>query len=139
MQIPSEIKQIRIVSSEIENFLKNKHKLSDSVLFDIRLCIEEAVRNAIVHGNKNKKDLPVLINYYVKDGNFAIEIEDQGKGFDPKKVPNPLTGENLWRAGGRGVFLMHKVMDKVEYNSRGNKVFMVKFIDGNNKEAKNAG
>ena len=65
MQIPSEIKQIRIVSSEIESFLKDKHKIGDSVLFDIRLCIEEAVRNAIVHGNKNKKELPVHIKYFV--------------------------------------------------------------------------
>ncbi|MBL7157459.1 MAG: ATP-binding protein [Candidatus Omnitrophica bacterium] len=129
MKIPSDIKYIRKVSTEIENFLKSKN-VDKSEIFDIRLCVEEAVKNAIIHGNKNKKDLPVFISYSLEDGRFAIEIEDKGKGFDPGKVPDPTKEENLLTEGGRGVFIIRKMMDKVRYDnsSRGNKVFMVKFI-----------
>ncbi len=127
MQIPSDIALIRKVSSEIENFLKDNN-VSDSDIFDIRLCAEEAIKNSIIHGNKNNKDLHVDINYSLEEDKFTLEIEDQGEGFKPQNVPDPTLDDNLLKAGGRGVFLINKLMDKIEYRGRGNKTFMVKFI-----------
>ena len=127
MEIPSDIKYIRRASKEIEDLLKSK-RVDDSLVFDVRLCVEEAVRNAIVHGNKNNKKLPVFITYSFENGKIAIEVQDSGRGFNPGRVPDPTKKENLLKAGGRGVFLIHKLMDEVKYNNSGNKVFMVKSI-----------
>lgn len=128
MKIPSNISYIRKVSKEIENFL-NKHNIDESDIFDIRLCAEEAVRNSILHGNKGNKDLPVTISYFLDDNKFTLEVEDEGKGFDPKNVPDPTRKENLLTAGGRGVFLIEKLMDEAEYKCGGKKIFMVKFVN----------
>ena len=57
-----------------------------------------------------------------------MKIEDEGPGFDPLKLPDPTKKENLLLEGGRGVFLMQKLMDKVEYDDKGNKVSMIKLI-----------
>lgn len=130
MRIPSDIKYIRKVSSEIENFLKEK-KIDEIFFFDIRLSVEEAVKNAIIHGNNNNKKLSVAISYFLENDKFRVEIEDEGPGFDPKKVPVPTLEENLLKAGGRGVFLIEKLMDEVKYNRRGNKVTMVKYFRKN--------
>jgi serine/threonine-protein kinase RsbW len=125
MKIPSDIKYIRKVSAEVEDFLKSKN-VEKSLIFDIRLSLEEAIKNAIIHGNKNRKGLSVFITYSLKGGSFTMEVEDQGAGFDPAGVPDPTLEENLYKGGGRGVFLIEKLMDKVRYNDRGNKVFMLK-------------
>jgi len=125
IEISSESKHIRTVSREILDFLK-AHGVEDIDTYDIKLCIEEAVRNAIVHGNKSRKDLPVKISYSLEGGVLKIEIEDCGKGFDPAKLPDPTHDDNILREGGRGVFLIHKLMDKVNYNIGGNKVTMIK-------------
>lgn len=127
MRIPSDISYIRKASAEIEDFLKSR-SVDDSLVFDIRLCVEEAIKNAIIHGNRNDKKRAVFISYSLKGKRFEIEIEDQGNGFDPCKVPDPTLKENLLKAGGRGVFLIQKLMDEVKYNDNGNKVFMTKLI-----------
>ena len=134
MKIPSDIAYIRKASAEIENFLKS-YKIDDSTLFDVRLCVEEAVRNAIVHGNKYNKKLSVFVNYSFRDGKLIIEVEDEGKGFNPKKVPDPTKGKYLLKAGGRGVYLIQKLMDEVEYKDGGNKLSMVKFIKNKKGES----
>ena len=55
-------------------------------------------------------------------------MEDEGSGFDPEKVPDPTVEENMLKYGGRGVYLIKRLMDEVEYNDRGNRVKMVKYI-----------
>ena len=127
MRIPSDIKYIRKVSAEIENLLRSEN-IDESIIFDIRLCAEEAIKNSILHGNKKSKEKSVFIAYSLKGDKFNMEIEDEGHGFDPLKLPDPTRKENLLMEGGRGVFLMQKLMDKIEYNDRRNKVSMIKFI-----------
>ena len=125
LKIPSEIGRIREVSFGILKWLKPR-ELDDSTLFDIRLCVEEAVRNAITHGNNNDKSLNVLIGYWIEDDRLIIEVEDEGAGFDLSKVPDPTIDENIMKGSGRGVYLVHKLMDKIEFNERGNKVRLIK-------------
>jgi len=127
LKILSDIKYIREVSLGMLKWLESA-KLDDSTLFDIRLCVEEVVRNAITHGNNNNKDLNVLVSYWLEDGSLIIEVENEGRGFDPGKVPDPTIGENLIRNSGRGVYLVGKLMDKMEFNDRGNKVRLTKYL-----------
>jgi len=96
--------------------------------FEIKLCVEEAVRNAIVHGNSSDPKRQVRLSYWVDEKVLNIEVEDEGPGFKHGAVKDPTREENLLRNSGRGVFLIKKLMDKVEYNEKGNKIIMAKRI-----------
>jgi serine/threonine-protein kinase RsbW len=125
--IQSEIRYIKKVSKEIVGALQQL-EIDKSIQFDIRLVVEETVRNAIEHAHHHKKELPVTIFYTADKDKIEIEIEDRGEGFDYKKVPDPTDNNNLMKEGGRGVYLVHKLMDKVTYNEKGNKVKITKFF-----------
>jgi serine/threonine-protein kinase RsbW len=128
IEIPSDIEYITKVSHELLEHLKH-YGADESVRFDVRLAVEEAVRNAIEHGNRYDKELPVLIRYTVDSKKITVEIEDKGEGFHLKSVPDPREGDNLLEEGGRGVLLIHKLMDKVAYNEKGNIVKITKFFN----------
>jgi len=126
-EVPSEIRYIRKASERVLKGLVRR-RLNASVLFDIRLCVEEAVRNAIVHGNGLDKRLPVKVTYGIDGKRFGITVEDKGRGFNYKRVPDPTKEKNIWRGGGRGVYLINYLMDRVEFNDKGNVIKMVKYI-----------
>ncbi len=125
--IPSEVKYVREVSSKILRILETRN-IDESVLFDIRLCVEETVRNAIEHGNVKDKRSKVKINYRISGDRFTIEVEDEGAGFDYRSLPDPTHEENLMKNSGRGVYLVRRLMDKVEFNEKGNKVKLTKYM-----------
>ena len=127
IRLKSDSGSIRESSSRILKDLEN-YNIGDKAAFEIKLCVEEAVRNAIVHGNKSDSKRLVRIIYWVEEGALNIEIEDEGSGFDHRSVKDPTKEENLLRNSGRGVYLIKKLMDKVEYNEKGNKISMSKKI-----------
>lgn len=127
IEIPSDIRNIKKASNEILGHLQ-RLKIDKSIQFDIRLAVEEAVRNSIVHGNRYDKELPVTVSYAIDKDKLEVEIKDRGNGFDVKKIPDPRSKDYIMKEGGRGIFLMYRLMDKVEYNRRGNKVKMTKFF-----------
>lgn len=95
-------------------------------LFGIRLSVDEAVTNAIKHGNKQSPDKTVRVAFLLNERLVRIEIEDQGPGFCPDDVPDPTAPENLDRASGRGLMLMRQFMTRIEYNTKGNVVVLEK-------------
>ena len=126
-RIKSDQKYIKEISAEIVNYVRNaRPQTHHDILFDIKLCIEEAVRNAIIHGNKSREDLPVDISYGIEDNMITISVEDRGEGFSVIKLPDPTDEENLHKESGRGVYIIHKLMDDVEYSKKGNRVTMKK-------------
>jgi len=125
IKIPSEIKYIGKVSSRVLESLK-AYRLDEDRLFDIRLCVEEAVRNAVEHGNNLNKNLPVKVTWWIEDDLLKVEVEDKGAGFDYKRVPDPTINENLTKGSGRGVYIIHHLMDEVVYSNSGNKIMMAK-------------
>ena len=118
---------IRESSSRILKDLES-YGIGEKAAFEIKLCVEEAVRNAIVHGNKSDPKRQVRLGYWVDEGVLNIEIEDEGAGFNYGSVKDPTREENLLRNSGRGVYLIKKLMDKVEYNTKGNRISMAKRI-----------
>ena len=128
-EIPSDPKYIRPASAKLIRALR-KLKLGRETLFDIRLCLEEAVINAIKYGNKLDSRLPVVISYAISDGKIEITVRDQGEGFDYKATPDPRSDTNILKHGGRGIFLIKNLMDEVGYNDSGNEIKMIKFISG---------
>lgn len=103
-----------------------RHGYSDTVAFAIKLALQEGLNNAIRHGNRCDPRKTVEIDFQVDKEQTSITITDQGRGFDPRKVPDPTTDENLQKPCGRGIMLMRAYMDEVRYNRRGNQIHMVK-------------
>lgn len=95
-------------------------------VYGIHLALEEALVNAIRHGNRSDPEKAVEIRCYLGDDQVRIEIEDEGPGFDPAKLPDPTSEEYLDRPNGRGVLLIRTFMSRVEYRGRGNVVVMEK-------------
>jgi len=96
------------------------------VLFSVRLCLHEAVCNAIIHGNKLNNALSVRVNIDVIDDHLVIEVTDQGEGFNPKILPDPTKPENVVKLEGRGVYLIRRLMNKVQFLNDGRTIKMIK-------------
>ena len=102
--------------------------LSKTECFDIRLSLEEALINAIKYGNGLQKNLKVLLTVSFNSRNVELVLEDQGEGFNPQALIDCTKKSSLLRSCGRGVYLIHRLMDKVKYNSKGNRIQMFKRI-----------
>ncbi|MHC4865153.1 MAG: ATP-binding protein [Planctomycetota bacterium] len=103
------------------------NKFSQEDVFAVHLALEEAFINAITHGNKMDADKQIQVDYLIDSDRVEISMTDEGDGFDPKAVPDPRCGDNLYKAEGRGLFLIRAYMDVVEFNDRGNAMRMVRY------------
>jgi len=99
---------------------------AEETLFAIRLALDEALTNAVRHGNASDPTKNVTVEFTADAKQIVITIEDEGFGFTPDDVPDPTAGENLCRPHGRGVMLMRVYMTDVQYNARGNRVTLTK-------------
>jgi serine/threonine-protein kinase RsbW len=95
-------------------------------IFGVRLALEEALVNAIKHGNGLDPTKEVLVTCQISNDKVRVVIEDQGPGFRLEDVPDPTDDENLEKPGGRGIMLMRAFLSVVEYNERGNRVVLEK-------------
>jgi len=118
---------LKEVSKELINSLKEQG-VSEEVIFDVHVGFEEALRNAMIHGNKSRPDKKVRIEIEITVEEVIIVVEDEGEGFDPSGLPDPTVGENLLKESGRGVYLIKHLMDYVKYENGGRKVTMKKRI-----------
>ncbi len=99
---------------------------SDDDIFAVHLAFEEAFLNAVKHGNKMNPAKTVTVEYAVSPEKTTIAVTDEGRGFNPSGVPDPRVGDNLYQPEGRGLLLINAYMDVVEYNDRGNRVYMAR-------------
>jgi serine/threonine-protein kinase RsbW len=95
-------------------------------VFGIKLSLEEALTNAVRHGNAGDPDKTVTIRYFVDAERVVVMVRDEGNGFRPEAVPDPTADENLERPSGRELMLMQSYMSQVTYSPRGNEVWMLK-------------
>jgi serine/threonine-protein kinase RsbW len=96
---------------------------------DVEIALREALANAVLHGNKEDIHKRVHIDCLVHPGrDLCIAIKDEGSGFDPAKVPDPTTAENMLSETGRGIHLMRMLMDGVEFEDGGREVRLQKFL-----------
>ncbi len=129
--IPSDPAEARYVQDQIEHLLQTR-RTNDHDVFSIKLALEEALINAIKHGNQLDHTKKVYVSYRVLPDRFEVQIRDEGPGFDPADVPDPTAIENLERPCGRGLMLMRHYMTEVVFNDRGNRVTMSKVFRGSN-------
>ena len=125
LELPSERGASRLITEELLEQL-GVHGWSPSDIFAIHLAAEEAIVNAIVHGNKLDPAKVVRVACVVSPTVARIEVTDEGPGFDPGSVPDCRLEDRLDAPNGRGVMLMRTFMTRIEYNARGNRVLMEK-------------
>ena len=125
VSIPSDTAEGLQVQERIVAILENMN-YPDRDVFGIRLALEEALVNAIKHGNQMADDKQVHVRCSIAYDLIRIEIEDEGDGFQLDDVPDPTDDVNLERPSGRGIMLMKHFLNCVEYNEAGNKVLLEK-------------
>lgn len=106
-------------SADILDILQQKLGFDDEFYARLMLTVSEAVTNAIVHGNKLDPKKMVGVEVQKENDLLTFLISDEGDGFNPDNVKDPLLEENLLNTSGRGVFLMKEYADEVEYLSNG--------------------
>ena len=124
-KFPSELGAHESFLNQVLEMLSNEG-WHEKHVFGIRLAMEEALVNAVRHGNTLDSDKAVQATCRLAPDRIWIEVVDQGSGFDPDKVPDPTCDENLEKLCGRGILLMRSYMSQVEYNRQGNRVTMEK-------------
>jgi serine/threonine-protein kinase RsbW len=90
------------------------------------LVMDEALSNAIIHGNEGREDRKVHVRIYISTRRFVAQVEDEGPGFDPHGARDPKEAENLLKSSGRGIYLIRELMDKVTYMNNGRVLEMEK-------------
>lgn len=128
LTLKSERGASRLVTDDLLDKLGHYGWPSDDI-FAIHLAAEEALVNAVVHGNKLDPGKSVHVECFVSPDLMRLEITDEGDGFDPKHVPDCTLAERLDSPGGRGVMLMRSFMTRIEYNAKGNSVLLEKRRD----------
>ena len=125
MEIPSSVGAIHRVQTAVHEVMK-RFGYDDDACFAVKLAIEESIVNAMKHGNKFDPERSVHVRYDVDDRQVRVCIKDEGRGFDPRTVPDPTREENLTKPHGRGIMLMRAYMDTVAYSDCGTEVTMIK-------------
>ena len=123
--IPSDFTEGRKVQKAILDAVARFGFDPDNV-FAIKLALEEAMINAIRHGNKLDRDKKVHVDAIINEHEARITIEDEGIGFNRATVPDPTSEENLTKCSGRGLLLMETYMTSEEYSNKGRRIHMVK-------------
>jgi serine/threonine-protein kinase RsbW len=127
--IPSDMAEARRVQTAIEQALQQVC-FDEQDIFAIKLAVEEALVNAIKHGNQMDPDKNVRVRYALGPERFDVRITDDGPGFNPDDVPDPTAPENLERPCGRGLLLIRYYMSEVSFQDSGRTIAMFKRRDG---------
>jgi serine/threonine-protein kinase RsbW len=106
-----EIKHLKPWLKELQKWVP----FNDEQFFRIRLAVNEAVTNAIIHGNNRESSKKVAVKASKDKQTLQISIQDEGSGIDPGDLPNPHKKKNLFRESGRGLFLIKQYADEVSF------------------------
>jgi serine/threonine-protein kinase RsbW len=112
---------------EVESYLKSMELdflLNQDKYGDILISLTEAVNNAIIHGNNSDETKNVTIHARQSEDGISFCVEDEGQGFNPSYVKDPTCADNIECCGGRGVYIMKALCDKISFDGKGNQVEM---------------
>jgi len=94
--------------------------------FAVKLALEEALTNAVKHGNRNDPEKRVTVRFSIDEGKSVIFVRDEGPGFEPQRVPDPTEPGRLSIPSGRGIMLIRAYMDEVRFGMNGREVCLIK-------------
>lgn len=121
LQLQSVPESITTLENLIEE-IADKYKVSDDVFANMMTCLNEALNNAMLHGNKQDSNKKVIINAEVDGRRITWTVTDEGEGFDYVHLADPTAPENLEALTGRGVFIIKHLADQCVFNAAGNEV-----------------
>jgi serine/threonine-protein kinase RsbW len=124
LRLPSEIGCIEQAVELVTRHCLAGHDATRTTRFRLRVVLSEALSNAIVRGNREDREKWVDVRAELGPELIRVEVTDEGDGFDPAAVPEPIRPEQLDEANGRGLYLIRKLVDAVEFNARGNSICM---------------
>lgn len=130
ISIPSLLANIELVDIVAEAAIRH-FGIDEKTASNASLAVREAVANGVLHGNRQQEGKRVEVSLELDSEQLAVEVSDEGRGFDPAAVPDPLAPENLMKPNGRGIFLMRNLMDEVKFHfcrRRGTVVRMTKSV-----------
>ncbi|MGE5350951.1 MAG: ATP-binding protein [Acidobacteriota bacterium] len=115
LEINSDPNKLPLVEEFLEE-ISSGAKMDRTHLNNLLLAVNEAISNAMLHGNKASADKKVKLKVELEETSLTVYIKDEGKGFNPEEVPDPTSPENIFRDSGRGLYIMKSCMDEVKYN-----------------------
>lgn len=115
LTIPSKLEELTHIE-KMSSELGDKLSLNSDQKNNLSIAITEAVGNAISHGNKKDPGKKVHIQIDITSEKLTIAVTDQGEGFDPESVSDPLAPENMLKESGRGIFILTQLMDEVHFS-----------------------
>lgn len=125
LELPSDLRVVDAAVAYLVERCRAFRFEGSRLTLNFQVGIAEALANAVLYGNARDPGKRVRVEVALDCETVAVRVIDEGAGFDPGRVPDPTLPDNLERPGGRGIFLLHKLMDAVEYNARGNEVRLV--------------
>ena len=131
LELPSELGAIAAAVEYVTRRCESCDEDPRRLRLNFRVALTEALSNAILYGNHRDPSKRVRVEVFVRNCSVIARVTDEGEGFDCRRVPDPTTPDNLTKPGGRGLFLMHNLLDEVHYNDRGNSVTLVLRRSGN--------
>jgi serine/threonine-protein kinase RsbW len=125
LRLPSDISCIEEAVELVTRHCLAGHQATRTIRFRLQVVLSEALANAILRGNREALDKWVDIRAELLADVIRVHVTDEGPGFDPEAIPEPIRPEQLDEAGGRGLFLIRKLVDAVHFNEQGNSICMV--------------
>lgn len=130
LELPNDLRTIEHAVDYVMDRCSSCRDYARRVQFNFRVGLTEALSNAMLYGNEQDPSKRVRVEVRVGERAITARVADQGDGFDPGDVPDPTAPTNLMKSGGRGLFLMRKLMDEVHFNDQGNVVTLILRLDG---------
>jgi serine/threonine-protein kinase RsbW len=121
LQLPSKTESITQLELLIEE-IADKYHVAEDTFANMMTCLNEAVINAIMHGNKLDETKKVIINAEVEPKRIVWTVTDEGPGFDYSNLADPTSPDNLENLTGRGVFIIKHLADQCIFNTSGNTI-----------------
>jgi serine/threonine-protein kinase RsbW len=125
LRLPSDVNCIEEAVELVTRHCLAGHQASQTARFRLRVVLSEALSNAIVQGNREDRTKWVEVRAELVPDAIRVWVTDEGAGFDPASVPEPIRPEQLDEARGRGLYLIRKLVDVVQFNERGNSICMI--------------
>lgn len=125
LELPNDLRTIERAVHYLMDRSRDAGFESERLRLNFRVSLTEALANAMLYGNRRDPGKRVLLEAHLSPQRIVVQVTDEGGGFDPTMLPDPTLPRNRSRPGGRGIFLIRKLMDEVVFNDRGNSITMV--------------
>ena len=125
LRLPSDVACIEEAVELVTRHCLAGQQATQTIRFRLRVVLSEAISNAIVRGNGEDRTKWVDVRAELVPESIRVYVTDEGPGFDPAAVPEPISPEQLDEAQGRGLYLIRKLVDAVHFNEQGNSICMI--------------